>query len=401
MKIKVCNIFKLNCILNFVLALFVFVLIVDPADVLLGLKIPLFGLLFLLCLIVYPRIYKSFLLVNISIYVILLLTSILGFVLAYDTDDKTVIFFYKTFLMMLLLPWISHLEFLGKLTFPMIIVSFVVIFIYIAMQMFPQLEIVIYALANGPYFGTILMGRRTFVGIELTSVYYTSVPLFILPMGVYFYRLFNNKPGKFRNVFIGGMLFIAIMMGATRTAMLAAVGVIGLIILSRMWLSRSGKRLAIILGVCGFVLGIFVLNILLSDVTEISNATKQSLFYSFIHLINENPLILLFGQGVGATFDTGSVRGIASLSEWTYLELIRWFGVPLACVVIVIYIYPLFVLYKNKKILQYQLPLTITYIFYLLIAATNPYLFGSNGILALLVMYSYAFNPIYRKGYAG
>lgn len=400
MKIKICNIFKLDCILNFALALFVFVLIVDPADVLFRLKIPLFGLLFLLCLIVYPRIYKPFLLINISIYLILLLTSILGLVLVYDTDDKTVIFFYKTFLMMLLLPWISHLEFLRKLTLPMIIVSFIVIFIYAVMQMFPQLEMVIYAFANGPYEGTIMMGRRSFIGIDFISVYYTSLPLFVLPMGVYWYRFLNDESKKLRNFLIWGTLFIVIMMGATRAAMLAAIGIVCLLILSNMWTNKYGKRFAILLGIGGFILGIMVLNALLSDVTEGSNAAKQSLFYSFVHLINEHPLILICGQGVGATFDTGSVRGIAAISEWTYLELIRWFGIPLACVVILIYVYPLFVIYKKRKVLQYQQPLMIAYIFYLMIAATNPYLFGSNGILALLVMYSYAFNPIYRKDYA-
>ena len=59
-----------------------------------------------------------------------------------------------------------------------------------------------------------------------------------------------------------------------------------------------------------------------------------------------------------------------------------------------IYLYPVSVIWKNRLRLKYAYSIIGGYILYLLIAGTNPLLVNSTGMLALLVVYSYAYNPL-------
>ena len=116
--------------------------------------------------------------------------------------------------------------------------------------------------------------------------------------------------------------------------------------------------------------------------------------------IFEYPETLLWGNGVGATFDSLGVRGSeATQSELFYYEIVRFWGVPLGFAFLMIYLYPMVLIYRNRYELCYWKYILLGYTFYLLSAGTNPYLTSSNGLLTLLLMYSYALNPYYRHEY--
>ena len=87
-----------------------------------------------------------------------------------------------------------------------------------------------------------------------------------------------------------------------------------------------------------------------------------------------------------AFYSSGFLR-VTNLTEWTYLELIRYFGI-LALVIIYIFYRPLVNLWKN---FQNNLSYTLfwAYLAYLLIAGTNPLLLSSTGMVVLLIVYSY------------
>ena len=113
---------------------------------------------------------------------------------------------------------------------------------------------------------------------------------------------------------------------------------------------------------------------------------------------SKNPWLLIFGEGPGATFDSLGVRGrFAVQSELTYLDLIRWFGIPFTVIIMLVYLYPVRLIYSKRRNLEYSSVLILAYLLYLVIAGTNPLLISSTGMLALLVMYSYAFNPYYES----
>lgn len=118
---------------------------------------------------------------------------------------------------------------------------------------------------------------------------------------------------------------------------------------------------------------------------------------AFFYHLDDNPETLIWGNGVGATFDSLGVRGRnAVASELFYYEIIRFFGMPLGLLFLIVYVYPLVLIYKKRRLLLYWKAISIGYLSYLFAGGTNPYLISSNGMITLLIMYAYALNPYYH-----
>jgi O-antigen ligase len=84
-------------------------------------------------------------------------------------------------------------------------------------------------------------------------------------------------------------------------------------------------------------------------------------------------------------------------TEWSYFEMIRMFGLIGATVIIVLFVFPLYIIYKKRKVLENAIPIFLGYFIYLIVGGTNPLLIGSSGMLVLLVSYSYAYNSHYIR----
>ena len=379
-----------------IMAVFVFVLILDPSNYYLGLKSPLFFLAIVACLSTYNSIPSKVVVPVCVIYGGMLFTSMMGFLSGHTPESDTLAFFYKSFLMIFLILWSNHLRILEKVLFPALLVSGLVIFIYISMLTSPILEKAIYAyLSSAGESVPILMGRRTFIGIEIISVYHKVCVLFRLPMSIYCYKWLNEKRHKWKNFLLTFFVLLPVIAGGNRANILSGIAIIGILLLQKLWQTRLGKVISVFSVVIGTAGSLILVSMLMSDTEEPSLSAKISLFNSWYEHISRHPSILLWGQGIGTTFAT-EVRGEATISEWTYLELIRWFGVPIALAVVTVYLYPMYRMFKGQGKLPYRKPLTIAYIFYLLVGATNPVLLNSTGMLSLLIMYSYALNPTYR-----
>ena len=390
---------NIDKILNFLISLFVFVLILDPADQIIGLKQVLFFLTVVFCFVVfYPRILNKAVIILLALYILLILTTLLGFFSKFDYDPPMGVFVYKGYLLLILLCWIEKIMILRKLFFPSIILSIIVISIYFTCILYPDLNVAIYSLVILYFDKTLMMSKRSFIGIDVFSVYYNSLPILLLPFSVVFFKYLNDEKQKIFNLLYSILFGTTLIMGGTRACMFSLASLLFILIL---WKMSNSKRLKFYVLPLSFVLlfcGIFLILALLNDTDEVSNNVKHRLAGSFLSLINDNPGILITGQGVGAMFDTGSVRGLASQSEWTYLEVIRWFGLIGGGLFMSIYLYPLYLIYSKRQVLKYSFPLSISYVFYLFVAGTNPLLWGSNGLLVLLVMYNYALNSSYKNG---
>lgn len=389
---------NLENLVNFVTILFVFVIMIDPANIIFKIKLPLFAILIFLCILCYPKV--EFRLINqcLIIYGIFAITTLVGFFLGYNVNTSFSMYFYMSFLMIWALLWSQHLRIIDRLVLPGIVISIIVGTIYIVVMIFPQFEIPIYAIVHSQFEGILMISKRTFIGIDIFSVYYTSAPVLLIVMAVYFHRLLNNSKGKFHNFIIWFLLFIPLVLGGTRAMMLSSIGIIYIVLIVKMWSYKGGRLLAFVSVVFAIIGSVFIMFQLLGDSDEKSLQTKTILLEAFFHHIENHPETLLWGNGVGATFDSLGVRGsMAFQSEWTYLELIRWFGIPLTIVFLFVYVYPLLSIYNKRKKLPYAIPIMVSYIFYLFLAGTNPYLYSSNGILTLLLMYSYSQNLYYEK----
>ncbi|MCC8172041.1 MAG: hypothetical protein LIP00_09725 [Parabacteroides sp.] len=389
---------KMSTVVNVLSALFVFSQMVDPGDVILRLKLPLFALLLVACVVTYPRIDLKLLRTDFLFYGILILSTLTGLFAAYKTDYPVAVQLYKTFVMIWLLPWCRHLRFLEYLLLPGCVIGFIVIAIYIAVSVVPGVAIPVSSFFTNVFPGTMFLSRRTFLGIDIVSVYYTSIPVLLLFVPVMQKTIFGIRNASFgyKTTFV--LILFALVMGGTRALIGSVLGIIFSLWVIGIGKKKGGKPFAVLIGFVVLAAGIALLYLLLNDKGEQSLEIKSVLAQAFYRHVGEHPGTLVWGNGVGAVFDSLGVRGDeATLSELSYFELIRWFGIPLTVVFMAIYIYPVFLIYKKRNRLLYGNGIVIGYLFYLLLASTNPYLIGSNGLLALLIVYSYAYNPFYGR----
>lgn len=389
---------KMSAVVNILSALFVFSLMVDPGDVILRLKLPLFALLLVACAVTYPRIDLRLLRTDFLFYGILILSTLAGLFAAYKTDYPVAIQLYKTFVMIWLLPWCRYLRFLEYLLLPGCVIGLIVIAIYVAVSVVPGAAIPVSAFFTDVFPGTMFLSRRTFLGIDVVSVYYTSIPVLLLFVPVMQKTIFGfrNASSGYKAAFV--LILLALVMGGTRALIGSVLGIVFSLWVIGIGKKKGGLPFAVLVGFIVLAAGVALLYLLLNDKGEQSLEIKSVLAQAFYRHVGNHPGTLIWGNGVGAVFDSLGVRGDeATLSELSYFELIRWFGIPLTFVFMAIYIYPVFLVYKKRNRLLYGNGIIIGYVFYLLLAGTNPYLIGSNGLLALLIMYSYAYNPFYER----
>ena len=127
---------------------------------------------------------------------------------------------------------------------------------------------------------------------------------------------------------------------------------------------------------------------LLMEEDEPSNLVKYAHLASYKELFNENPLYLLLGQGPATEFYSIGFRKMTLKTEWTYLELLRNYGM-LCLPILYVILRPLFELIKLSFKYDSALTIAAAYIIYLVIAGTNPLLLSSTGMLVILSAYSF------------
>jgi hypothetical protein len=96
-----------------------------------------------------------------------------------------------------------------------------------------------------------------------------------------------------------------------------------------------------------------------------------------------NQLNFLVGSGFSSEFYSYGVGEYVSNIELSYWNLLRQVGLLPFIVIFCIYLYPLVSLSKDKN--NYWI--IISYVAYLIIAYTNPFLYSSTGVTLLLFLY--------------
>ncbi len=104
-----------------------------------------------------------------------------------------------------------------------------------------------------------------------------------------------------------------------------------------------------------------------------------------------DPVDLIFGRGLGA-YEYWEGRGYKYVTELTYLELVRNFGLLGAVVMLGLLLFPIwhaFVANRSRG----RKAVAIGFAFYLGMCSSNPNLFSSMGILILSVVLGILFLP--------
>lgn len=154
----------------------------------------------------------------------------------------------------------------------------------------------------------------------------------------------------------------------------------------------SKNKIPILLFSLSIMILIFInyLNLLKSmlSVDEASNSTKIGLLDDY-KIIFSNPINLIIGQGIGSNYYWSSRGKFDYITELTYLEVFRSYGLFFGFVILLIIFYPVCILFFKKK--SNNFPILISYFFYMVMAATNPIYFMSMGMLFFPIVISNMF----------
>ena len=130
-----------------------------------------------------------------------------------------------------------------------------------------------------------------------------------------------------------------------------------------------------------------VIILLATEPGEASNAIKYAHLTSYSILFESHPEYVLFGQGPGSIFYSAGFGRWTTLTEWTYIELIRNYGL-FSLVFMTVVLIPVYKLLKQHRNAQ-AFGIFGAYMGFLFIAGTNPLLVSSTGMIVILSAYSY------------
>jgi hypothetical protein len=369
---------------NFSLSVLVSDCIIDPSDTIFRLKVWLLGISIILGLLT-VRLKKEVVLFSLFIWFVFpFFYFILGLINFQYYSLDIAFSQWKPYLLFLLLPFItnSYLNNYAQLTFLIILVSFIALYFILFYDIF-LLEPFI-----GEYENTLKIARREFGSFEVLMIYHNSVSLLLFGLGL---SLFYSRY-SFKYSLLAILSLIVLFFSSTRANWIATVAVFLFHLYQRYFVSSLKlKIVSILIALVSFFIALPGIILTFFSKDESSLSDKMSFIDDYyINWIN-SPLNLIFGQGLGNGIRTG-LRGISYNLEFTFLEIIRIYGILGFFLFFLFFIYPAFIFIKfgskTKSSGLYNY-LFFTYLIYvLLVLPSNPLLFSSNGFIMLLVFYS-------------
>lgn len=110
--------------------------------------------------------------------------------------------------------------------------------------------------------------------------------------------------------------------------------------------------------------------------TAQSNSRKLDYLHTYADMFSD-PFSFIFGYGTGSCVPSEALGACQAVTELTYLDTIRFFGLIGALVYAVLFFYPV---WRHLTRSHYLLT---GWLAYLLIATVNPYIFSTNGMSVL------------------
>lgn len=380
--------YKISYLFNF---LFLFLAILDPTRSIFHLtEVVLVLCLFFNCKKFYYR-YSIFIIYVMAVYFfslafsytnqqfekareISLLTSyifLFYLLLSKDDSNKTFLCFYKI----------------------CIIMSIIVILIAILFFLFNELASLFITYFVDEKSTIMFTPARRFLNLEIIGVFYRTSPMIVLLLPFSLVIFFETRKIRY---FIHSILFMGnLLFSGTRANILSAILLFGFVFVCHLWYNKKSVFFfpTILIGGIGAAMLLIFLIITMKDASaSVKDLHKISEWDVFLG----NPIRTLFvGYGPGSMFYTRAWGRMTSQTELSYLELIRNYGVLGAIGILSIYVYPLFLMMKNRVYpIIYRLTLALGYVAYLFIAGTNPFLNCATGYLTVSIFYYMANNNV-------
>lgn len=372
---------------NVLFTLLILAIMLDPTDTVTHLKGKFFILLVGFSAVVYTPDWK-YLVHILLVYAVVTITYIFAELQMNIIDYDRLLAVYKAFSPLVMLLWIRHYDVIRLSIFPAIIACLMIFVLFIVACSSEVLEYGMFLFFSS-HDDMVMMSHRYFFGIKIFGMYLKSFVSLMFAMFIMFYYMFNASKWRKRILYaIGAILFtVSFLVSGTRSTMLLPFAMFGVVSYGYIARTRFTKYFTYpLLALFAFVFLAIVL-LLASETGELSNEMKYAHLASYTQLFTSHPEYLIFGQGPATKFYTLGFRRFTDETEWTYLELIRNYGVFCIAILLVV-LWPLFKMIRKSNDV-YKWGITTTYFIYLMIAGTNPLLLSSTGMIIILMAYSF------------
>lgn len=391
------SLLNMSISLKVLMYVFMISLVFDPSDKVLGIKLPIFILLAIK--IIYDLMHVKTFNFNpkaMKIFFIFsgigIISFIIGATLKIDFNVAFGLAKVKSLLFVAALVMLSmyKYDYLKMFVNVLLVMSIAIIFLaIIALIDIQPLVSDLYDFGNSTVSFTI--NWRTYGGVRMPSMYFHSSPFLVIAVAYYCDRMCKvlkikmNKKSKEKSVLlrqkiVSLILFLICALGmfltGSRNNMLFSVLVVAVVIFINSEHKAILFAIACIIGVIVFVafneiiMGMF-------DLEESSNSTKIAMLNDYWQLLIDNPVILIVGQGLGGGIFIPE-RGMMSITELSYLDIFRWWGIFGGIIILILMFYPLYSIIHNKQ--KELIPLAIAYGAFLIMIAVNPFFFNSVGL---------------------
>lgn len=372
-----------NCL--YVILIFLFV--ADPTNTIFGLKNIVFALFFFYNL-VFLRVDWGKIIYILLPMIAVSLSWIFAMIQGNNVDLEKLKAVYTAFLPLLLLLWSYKYNVLKLSVIPVVLVASIVLLLFWTIVIYPPSEAPLY-MFMWKHDNTIMMSNRYVLGIKFFCMYPKSAVSMLPVFGYSLYCTITKEKRTLSTIIMTLVLMHMFLISGTRSSVMLSIFLAATVVFIWGRNRRYMRYIAYPLMFVFFAVFAVVLSALLMETTEFSNMVKYAHLNSYAVLFEENPLYLLFGQGVATSFYTSGFNGFALETEWTYVEMIRNYGL-FSLLIFYVLFRPIISMAKHISKFDVIIVFILSYIIYLIIAGTNPLLFSSTGMLVVLTMYSCA-----------
>ena len=329
---------------------------------------------------------KSLILINLFLIIIPLISIFvyliqhLSFSIAgFDLFKSYILVFISIFL------YYYKLDVIKPFSTILLALSFCIIAIYLIVTIFPESYSIIYFW--GLKYQIFLIGERSYsMDTEsIWSIYFVTSPMLVIPVAYFIGKYFEKK--YFIYLVLVFVNVFAMFIAGTRNNML-----VSLLLPLILFYKFSKNKLPILLFslLIIFLIFIYYYDLLKSmiSIDEASNSTKIGLLDDYIKIFS-NPINLVLGQGLGSNHYWISRGKFDYMTELTYFEIFRSYGIFFGSIILLIIFYPIYILFFKKTAKHYYI--LVSYLLYMIMAATNPIYFMSMGMLFFPIVLSMIF----------
>jgi hypothetical protein len=366
-----------------ILSAFVAAVLVDPEDYIQHLKLLLLVLALALwvvrvaCGIIHPGGFKIWAAILLFAVVLPGTASIIGILGDTLSIDEPLFQILKSGIVILLIPVVSSEG--VDLTKHIIGWSFIIaVFILAAPVLLSFAPSLLFSVAYGLVLAQDLtITLRDIFGLGIGTFFYASTPVLLFPIAYYLRNLLDRRKTVISCILV--VIFLAaVLCSGSRATIIGALLVVAALVFKKVKTKYGlGVSFSILIIMLAFSVGYFA-NYFRSD--EVSNAIKLGHIRSYIVEFDDHPTYLLWGQGTDTVFYDQSWQNKVLITELSYFDMIRWFGLPVTAVMLIALFYPAFALARRADAMSY---LAIPYVAYLYGGATNPVLICWLGLMVV------------------